>query len=577
MKAGVPAWGRHGAGVAALVAAAVWIYWPALHGTWLWDDGLEIAGNPVLRDPAGLLHAWTLPAGPDYLPLKDCLQWLQWHLWQGSVFGYHLTNVALHGLAAVLAWRVFAQLRIRQAWLGAAVFAVHPLAVESVAWIAEMKNELSLVLALACLLAWMAYERGRRARDRAFALVAFALAMLAKSAVVMLPFVLLGYLAWKRGKIERRDLIALIPFFIVAATLGWITVHFQASRAMATAPGADEGFVVRLLRAPAAELFYLGKFLWPARLMPIYPRFAGGWLGGLAWLAGAAAGVVAWRFRGSWGRHALFGLGAFAILLLPALGIIPMAFSRISWVSDHLAYLALVPLAGLVAALCVRRGIIAGVAIAGVLGAMQSHRLAGGYSNELVFWSRAAQANPQAWMAHSSLGLIAYREGLLEQAIGELRRAAQLEPGSAEVHNDLGLALFDSHHPEDAVREFREALRLAPRLATAHNNLANAWFAQRDLPAAVGEYEAALREGPGDPAVRKNLAAVLRIYGAALGNAGKYADAAARFEEAVDVEPDSALAHQNLGLALRAMGRDAEAKTQFDLAARLASGPTARR
>ena len=337
---------------AVIVLAGTWVYWPALRGGWLWDDGLEIARNELLHRPGGWWRAWVAPAGLDYYPLKDSLQWVQWHLWGDHTLGYHLTNVGLHLLGALLVWRLLACLGARLGWIGGLLFAVHPLAVESVAWISELKNTLSLPLLLAAMICFVEFDDGceggsaggaaQRVGDPPspgfgglrnalhlylWSIVFFLAAMLAKSSVVMFPVVLLLHAWWRRGRITRRDLRASAPFFAISLALGVVTVWFQQHRAIGL-PAAAPTFLLRLAGAGRAIGFYLAKGAFPTGLIPIYPRWnpdlVSPWQA-LSWVVIAGALLGFWVKRATWGRHALLGSGWFLVNLLPVLGIIPMA------------------------------------------------------------------------------------------------------------------------------------------------------------------------------------------------------------------------------------------------------------
>ena len=194
MTAAIPGTRLRTAGIALAIAIASFAaYWPAIHGGWLWDDRLEIADNVSVHAASGWWRCWVVPEGMDYFPVKGMAQWAEWHLWGGFTTGYHLANVALHVVASLLAWRLFTRLGIAFGWVGGAVVALHPLAVESVAWIAEFKNELSLVFLLVAANGYIASEQGGPRRSYVFALAAFVLALLSKSTVVMFPVICLCY------------------------------------------------------------------------------------------------------------------------------------------------------------------------------------------------------------------------------------------------------------------------------------------------------------------------------------------------------------------------------------------------
>ena len=584
---------------AAIILAGTWVYAPALQGDWLWDDVVEVSRNPVLREPAGALtRIWFAPEGADYLPLKTTVQWAEWHLWGDNRVGYHVASLALHLLSALLFWRLLRRLFALGGgpqgelgpWLGGLIFAIHPLAVESVAWITELKNTLSLPPLLLAMIYYVTFDAepsgpARPRRHLLPALAWFLAAMLCKSSAVMFPVVLLLYGWWRRGRLGRADLRASAPFFAVSLGLGLVTLWFQHHRAISGADLSIGGWPSRVAGAGLAIVFYLGKFLWPAGLLPTYPR----WhltppspAQFLPWIAMAAALGWLWprRDRGKspgWKRTVLFGLGCFGANLAPVLGFVPMAYLRISWVGDHLVYLPMLGLIGLAAAGAagaaerVRRRpgweASGAVLIAGLsaLLAFAGHRYAAFFRNEEALWSYTLQGNPDSWTAHDNLGIALRDSGRTAEAIVQYEEALRIRPEEAEVHNNLGVALRDAGRADEAIAQYREALRIQPEYAEADNNLGNALTATGRAAEAIACYREALRLNPGYAKARNNL-------GSALQRLGQIPEAIIQFEEAVRLAPDDPIAHTNLGVALRDTGRTAEAVAQFEEAARLRAG-----
>jgi len=578
---------------ALIIATGIWVYSPAVHGGWVWDDAAEIAHNPVLRDPAALRKIWLAPAGADYFPLKTTLQWIEWRRWGSNPFGYHLTNIAFHLLGALLFWRLLVKLnsvrpgtaserpRPGVEWLGALLFVVHPLAVESVAWIAEMKNTFSLLLLLGAMIAYVDFDRRGRARSYFWAFLFFLFATLAKTTVVMFPVIILLYVWWRRGRVSRRDLVRTAPFFAVALGLGLITVWFQQHRAIAGSELGAGNLGTRVTEAGLAVGFYWEKFFVPVGLMPIYPRPAmvalpfaliGSWLILAGWTA------YLWTKRPTWGRALLFGFGWFGINLLPVLGVIPMAYSRISWVSDHFVYLPMLGLiglavggAGLLADRLARapRGLRFSLAVAagifcGAL-AITSHRQAAAYRDDQVFWTQALAQNPQAWLAHNNLGLIFTDRGRLPEAIDQLETALRLRPDYAEAHNNLGDALARSRRLPEAIAQFVAALRLEPNYVVARDNLGSALIQSGRREEAIGQFRQVLQLQP-------DLAEAHASLGFALASTGRLEEAIPELQQALRLDPAAPNPHYYLGLALRSTGRLAEAEAQFREAARLRPG-----
>ena len=538
-----------------IVAAGLWVYGPALHAGWVWDDVEEVTQNPVLQEPGGLAKIWLAPAGPDYFPLKATVQWLEWRAWGDAPAGYHAITLALHLLSALLFWRLLRQLGLRLAWAGGFLFAVHPLAVESVAWAAELKNTLSLVFLLGAMLAYAAFDTKRGRGAYALSLGLFVLAMLSKTSVVMFPAVILLHAWWRRGRIDRRDFQASAPFFAVSLGLGSATLWFQQHRAILAGHDFAGGPLTRVLASGLALAFYLGKSIWPFGLLPVYPHWTvdpGEPLNYVPWLAAAGLGVFLWTRRASWGRAALFGLGFLVLNLLPVLGFVGMSYLRLSRVADHFAYLPLLGIIALAVAALARLPRVAQLAILAAVGlvfAWQSRTYASVFQGEKTLWTYTLERNPQAWIAEGNLGYELFQEGHGPEAIAHYRAALRLEPDFAEARYNLGTALLRTNQVAPAIAEYEAALRLRPASAGMENNLATALAESGRLPEAVAHFEQAVRLEPDYADARHNL-------GNAYLLSHRLADAAAQYEAALRLRPDDASARSGLEMARRALQPD---------------------
>lgn len=558
------------AGALLICLAALAVYWPSLHGPWLWDDDVDIPNNELLRDLPGLWRIWFSPTTLDYYPLKFTVQWLQWQLWGGAVLGYHLVNVALHAVGALLLWRVFTRLGLRFAWLGALVFTVHPLNVESVAWMAELKNTLSLPPLLLALLAWFDFAEHGRRRDHLRALAWFLAALLCKTSVVMLPVALLLHAWWRRGRLDRRDLVATAPFFALSLALGLVTLWFQAHRGMGGETVVIGGPLDRVALAGTSIAFYAAKSLWPFDLFPIYARWPvapfAAWHA-VPWLVLAALAAAAWRWRAGFGRHLALGVGWFVVHLLPVVGFVPISFMRFTWVMDHFAYVSLPGLVGLALAALQLRPLrpapvfLAGIVVCAGLGAL-ARPYAATYGDPHAFWTHAIRGQPDAAVARNNLGLALVGRGDLPGSIAEFDRALRLDPAYFEARMNLGNMLARSGRHAEGLAHLERAVAQRPRFAAAHYNHGIALKNAGRLPDALAAHTRAIELKPGFVEALDARGEVHRL-------AGRLDDARRDFLAALALDPRHVEAHQHLGVVLSTAGQVAEAIPHFETALRL--------
>ena len=549
-------------GSTVLLLAGLFVYLPALHGNWLWDDGFTIKDNPLMGEAGGWWKFWFAPPGPDYFPLTSTVEWGLWRVFGDHTFPFHVACLGLHLLSAFLIWALFKRLGLKLALLGALLFVVHPLAVESMAWISELKNTVSLPLLLGAMLCWLYYDDEKKQSKFYFgALVLFLAALLAKTSVVMLPFVLLLYTWWKYGRITRKKFVATIPFFAVAFVLGVLTMFFQKQWAIGTEAIDTGGPVGRAAGAGWALLFYTGKFFWPMHLMPAYPPWSFNHYDVtqlLPWLVPAGVGAVLWWRRSDpWARAGLLGLGFFALNLAPVLGFLTMSYMRIAWVADHFAYVPMIGLIGLVAlgvdkllaaspraALPIAAGTLV---LLTYLLAAQSYNYAENFRDQTALWSYTLKLNPNSWLAELNLGLsltemrdlpraemhlrksialhdnfygthmalanIVAQMGRNEEAAGEYAQALKLSPDSISAHVNYGIVLSRLHRDKESEGQYYLAT-LCPaqspanlaNLAMAHFNLAYVYQQQGKKAEAIRQFQAVLEIQPGTPGVKEALA-----------------------------------------------------------------------
>jgi len=584
---------------ALIVAVGGWIYWPALHGGWVWDDLMEIPQNVVLRDPHGLARIWEGSGSPDYFPLKTSLQWLLGRIWGEDPVVFHAVSLGLHLLSALLFWRLLQMLGLRFAWLGGLFLVVHPLVVESVAWIAELKNTLSLALLLAASIAYVSFSGtgtadiprqsptgdGEPCSGYWLSLAFFLLALLSKSSVVMFPFVILLHCWWRQGRIGRKDLRNAAPFFGLSLLLGLVTIFFQYHRALSAWTVPVGGFASRMAVAGTSLSFYLWKSLVPAGLHPMYRQWSvepPSLAQFLPWLVLFILLGWLWTERAAWGRHVILGLGFFVLNLLPVLGFVPMSYMHISWVADHFVYLPLLGLIGLgVAAVGaiwqrlpsgifgLRLALAGGIGLLALLLARESRGDAESFRSDDALWSHTLRLDPQAWMARIDLGRDLFQAGLLEEAIDQYNQALGIRSDLPEAYYNRGSILLRLGRLPEAIRDMEEALRLQPDSPDAQTNLGNALARAGRLPDAIPHYEAALRLQPGARDARANLAEAHYEEANALAGRRQFVEAIGEYQKALAVRPDFVAAHANLGTALFVVRRLPEAIAQFEEVLRL--------
>jgi tetratricopeptide (TPR) repeat protein len=507
-----------------ICSAGLWIFAPAFYGGWLMDDDFYLTKNALLHDPDRLWKIWFQPGSLiEYYPIEASLQTMQWQLWHNETLGYHLTNLVLHLLGAFLVWRLLSKFGLRFAWLGGLFFVIHPAVVESVAWISEFKNVLSLPPFLLAMCYWIDYETHGRRRDYLLALGLFLIAMLCKISMALFPLVILLYAWWKRDRIGPRDLKGAAPFLLISIVLGWTSIRagavFQHAVGQASRPEFIGGFLSHLALANTSIAFYFAKFLWPFAPLPIYPKWTVNPPSLLQFLPGLVLiGVMIWLWsrRQGWGRHVLLGLGFFLINLIPFVGFNFVTYMEFTWVMDHLLYLPMIGLLGLLVAAVEQMDdrlsrathpLLAGVlAMAVALMVWESHWYAGMFINQGTLWTYTLERNPSAWLAHNNLGNVLFETGRIPEAIGQYQQALRFNPNSAEAHNNLGLALSMTGDTSGAMQNFEAALHINSYFAVAHANLGNVLLQTGRISEAVTQYQQALKIDPTNADAKSNLA-----------------------------------------------------------------------
>jgi len=528
-------------GLMALVFVAYMRVW---HAGFIWDDDDHLTRNPCIIGPLGFAAIWTSSRAV-YYPLVLTSFWVQHAIWGLNPMPYHVVDVALHAACAVLLWRVLKRLGVTGAWLGAAIWALHPVQVESAAWITEQKNTQSCffyLLAILFFLRWLASSGARlpRARKYGAALLCATLAILSKSSTVMLPVVLGLCWWWMDGRWRWRNTFWLIPFLMISgAASGW-TIWEQKYANHALGVEWSQTWPQRAVIAGKDIWFYLWKLVWPHPLTFIYPVWntdASRLTGYLPLIAMALGLFLLWLARNGHLRPVFFAASYFVISLFPVLSFFNVYFFRYSFVGDHFQYLASIgPLALAGAGITWGARWVGGEeglvypafsgALLIVLG-MLTWLQCGVYTNLETLWRGTLADNPNAWIAHFNLGDILVRQGHLDEAVAEYREHLALMPASEEGLGNLANVLLMQGHTDEAVVEYGKLLQIDPDSPEGHGDLSAALLRQGHVNEAIAEAQKAveLARHTNDSGEGHNDAPMLRILAAAYARAGRYAEA----------------------------------------------------
>ena len=565
-----------------LVAATIIAYQPAWHGGFIWDDDSHITANEALRSGSGLCDIWFKPGATcQYYPLSFTIFWADYHLWGLNPLGYHLQNLLLHGLVAVLLWQVLKRLKVQAAWLAGAIFALHPVNVMSVAWMTELKNTLSGALVLGAAWAYLRFAElgvyetktrpGKDWRYGLLALALFQLAMFAKTAVSFLPLTLLLLVWWKRGRIAWRWVWPVPVMLGIAVGMGLVTLHVEHLTG-ATGNDFQMNLPERVLVSGRSFWFYLGKLFFPYHLTFIYERWkidAGAW-----WqyvYPAATLGLLAglWWLRRRLGKGLLVALLHFYIATSLLVLIQVLYMMRYAFVSDHWQYFGCMSVVALAAVgidralefvtcgwLPLKRAFCGALLL--TLGVL-TWRQCGMYDNVETLWRVTIARNPGCFMAHNNLGTALLQKGLVDEAVTQLQEALAINPDDKYVHNNLGNALRQKGMVDDGVVHLRKALAINPDFADAHYNLGTALLQKGLVDEAIAQLRKALAINPNPADADDNLSPAIiadacNNLGTALLQKGLVDEAIVQLRKALEINPHFADAHDNLGTALLQKG-----------------------
>ncbi|ABW67079.1 tetratricopeptide repeat protein [Desulfosudis oleivorans] len=575
----------------ALVVLVLAVYQPSLHNGFIWDDDAYVHQNLTLTSLDGLKRIWlSRSATPQYYPMVFSSFWVEYQIFGPEPMVFHLTNMMLHGINAILVWLILMRLGLPWAWLAAAVFALHPVNVESVAWISERKNVLSGLFALSSLLLLVrlyltdtdkTVQTPPSPKKNAYALYGasfflFILALLSKSVTCMMPVVFLVLVWWKRGKTPLGTIGATVPFFIAGIVAGINTSLVE--KLHVGAQGADWEFnlLERMLIAGRALWFYAYKLIWPSEIMFTYPRWEIDSTAGWQYLFPAAVILlfaILFAAKNRVGRGPVAGVAIFAVTLFPALGFIsyfPMLFS---FVADHFQYLATIALITLV---------IQGLHRMTSTGRRRARTLAMGfctltllalgvrtwqeqdkYKNLQALWEDTIRKNPDCYLALNNLGCVLMSQpDKLGQAYDIFAATLKMGLDYPETRFNLARTLFYKGDHEAAIRYYTDLLENSPEispklLVDVHYDMAMILVHRDQIEAAETHLRAALELKPFFPEGYNDLGVLLR-------RAEQFDKAIDAFSEALAMKPDYAEARYNLAQVLYDSGQAEKAMVHYN-------------
>ncbi len=612
---------------ALLVLAVILAYQPAWTAGFIWDDDDYVTHNPLLSAPDGLSRIWFSTDSPSqYFPLTYTTFRLQYSLWGLNSTGYHWFNILLHATNALLLWRLLHQL-LRptlsstlyplsssgpsafhpspftlhsSSFLAAALFALHPINVESVAWITQLKNTQSLFFFLLSLLAWLAFLNASAASPSsvpsvssckkssllhsrpwllyALSLLSCALALFSKTTACTLPAALVLILWLRHEPITRARILQIVPFVLFGVAMGLVSIWWERHHQGTHGETYAMPWIDRLLVATRASWFYLGKLLWPSNLTFNYPLWkidATNPLAYLPLLAGLALGFFLYRLRRLTGRSVETAAIFFIAMLSPLLGFIMLYTFKYTFVADHYAYVAVIgPLTLIAVGLTKLRHRVSTfsplsstlfriipAALLLTLAAL-TWRQSRIYENLETLWTTTIARNPDSYMGHNNLGAIYLGQGKTDAAIARFQRALEILPDHPNAHGNLANAFLHQGRLDDALTHFRRAAELEPDVAKAHSDLAFGLLQKSLFDEAILHARYAITLDPRFAEPHNHL-------GLALLQQGDLAAAAEQFSAVLALQPDSADAHYRLAICLFQQGNVSAAVPHFERTAAL--------
>lgn len=499
------------------IGTLIFVYSPALRGGFVWDDDAYVTQNPMLTAPDGWQRIWfSAHQQSQFFPLVYSTLRIEHALWGWNPLGYHLVNVLLHAVNALLVWLILRKMALPGAWIAAGLFAFHPVQVESVAWITELKNVQSTFFYLLSLLLWLRFVVAEKSTWAPYfiSLIFYVLALLSKTTTCTLPAALV-LICWMRGqKLSARRIWQITPFVVLGFSAGLISIWWESHLGnYRENVGQQLSVLQRGLLASHAICFYLSKLVWPANLAFSYPKWAldvsnlWNYACLLICVIGVGAGFI---YRKTLGRSVIAAFVFFIATLSPLLGFIPLYTFLYSYVADHYQYVACIGIFCLAGAALSRLQPTASICLITLL-AILTWKQAHVFQNLKTLWEDTLSKNSLSWLSHNNLGMILKEEGNIDGAIAHYEQALQLNHDYANPNYNLGIIYYQRRDLDKALLHFQEAVRLRPEDAESHNNFGATLRAKGRLDEAIAQFREAVRLDPTYVLAEENLQRTLAL------------------------------------------------------------------
>ncbi len=571
-------------GLAAIVLGTVVAYYPATEAGFIIDDDKFFLTDPLLQDPGGLWKIWSAPSQNNgvwpYIPITRSTFWLEQQWFGQTPQVTHSLNIILHLISALLLWLGLRHFKVRGAWFIGMLFALHPIYVQSVAWIAERKNVVSAIFYFLSFWSFLYFDQKKYWRWYGIALLLFVCALLSKTSTIMLPVLLVFCRLWLGSSWKKADIGLLLPFFLLALGFGYLRIQFEFLFFGAADAQFALSFLERLLVAGHIPFFYLSKLVFPHPLIFTYPKWNIDPTQFTLYLPLFSllivAGILFWKYRDGWGKHIFLGLGSFLVALFPVLGFFNNAWTQFSFVADHWVHLPSVSVLilgtqgmlwccqvieskGFASPLAVKAVVWSVVFL--ILGALtwQQTRL---YDSHQTLWQGTLEHNPDAWIAHQELGREALEAEKYQQALQFFNTTLTYKKNHIHTYNNRGVTYIHLDQYDQAIEDFTRALQINPEFEEAYHNRGFAFAYLQKYEQAMQDYNNALR-------YNANYVAAYYNRGNLYGLLKQYKKAIADYDAALQINPNYAQVYQNRGLLHMRSGQQKQACMDWKRACQL--------